>query len=403
MIGELVIVESMIAHAPEVQAIVTPKIRNFLSQFTKISRDLQDVGMSMRMVPVRGVFQKMARMVRDLARKNDKQINLVQSGEGTEMDRSMVERIHDPLVHMIRNSVDHGIETAEERARTGKPAAGTIRLAAYHQGGSIVIEIADDGRGLDRAAILAKAVSKGLVKEGETLSDAAIYDLVFAPGFSTAKVVTELSGRGVGMDVVKRNIEAMRGRIITESKAGRGTVFKLVLPLTLAIIDGMIVRCGEEKYIVPTLSILESIQPKPEMITTIAGRAEVLNVRGQIIPLVRLDRLFGVEGAIQEPTEALVILVESMGATMGLLADEVLVQQQVVIKNLTDGANDSKLVSGAAILSDGRVGLILNVDEIVRHSTRGGGDRAGEAWVGSGDGLSMPTDSGGTDGYEAHA
>ncbi len=364
MIGELVIVESMVVNAPEITAISSPRVQKFLAQLGKITRDLQDVGMRMRMVPVRSVFQKMARMVRDLARKSGKDVRLVTAGEGTEMDRSMVEQIADPLVHMIRNAVDHGIEPPEEREAAGKPRTGTVTLSAYHEGGGIVIEIADDGRGLDREAILSKALSKGLVSKGEDLSESEIFSLIFAPGFSTAKKVTDISGRGVGMDVVRKNIDAMRGRISITSTPGEGTTFKIVLPLTLAIIEGMLVSCGKERYIIPTLSIIESIQVTDNMLVTFADRGELLNVRGQIVPLLRLHELFSIEGAIEDPPQGLVVILEGVGQRIGLLVDDVLTQQQVVIKSLGSGLKDTEFVSGGAILSDGRVGLILNVEQI---------------------------------------
>ena len=366
MIGELVVVESMVVNAPEIMGISQPSVRNYLGQLNKIVRDLQGVGMRMRMVPVRGVFQKMARMVRDLSHKSGKDIVLFQSGEGTEMDRSMVEQISDPLVHMIRNAVDHGIEAQEIRAAAGKPTRGTVTLSAYHEGGSIVIEISDDGKGLDRDAILAKARAQGMVREGEIPSEQEIYALIFAPGFSTAKQVTEISGRGVGMDVVRRNIEGMRGRINIESRPGHGTTFKIILPLTLAIIDGMLVSSGEERYIIPTLSIIESIKPDASMLASYSGRGELIKLRGQIYPLLRLDRLFNISEAKTDPTDGLVVILESMGRKIGLVVDDVLTQQQVVIKSLGEGMGDVRFVSGAAILSDGRAGLILNVDELHR-------------------------------------
>ncbi len=381
MVGELVIVEAMVAHAPEITELTSLRVRNYLSQLTKIIRDLQSVTMSMRMVPVRAVFQKMSRLVRDLARKSGKQITMVQSGEGTEMDRSMVEQIGDPLVHMIRNAVDHGIESPEERARAGKSAQATITLAAYHEGGNIVVEISDNGRGLDRDAILRKAISQGLVREGDNLSEGEIYKLIFAPGFSTAKKVTEISGRGVGMDVVRRNVEAMRGRVNIQSRRGEGSTFKLVLPLTLAIIDGMQVCCGAERYIIPTLTIIESIQPTRPMLLSLAEEHEFINIRDEILPLLRLDRLLQVPGAKQDPTTALVVVVESMNHKVGLMVDDVLNQQQVVIKSMSNSVNDSRLFSGAAILSDGHVGLILNIDEIATTSAdsrlRNAGNDAG--------------------------
>ncbi|HVP65935.1 MAG TPA: chemotaxis protein CheA [Anaeromyxobacteraceae bacterium] len=370
MIGELVVVESMVVNAPEIVQTASPRVRNCLGQLAKVTRDLQDVGMRMRMVPVSGVFQKMARLTRDLGRKAGKQVRMQLAGETTEMDRSMVEQIADPLVHLIRNACDHGIEPSEARLAAGKPAEGTLRLSAYHEGGSIVIEIADDGRGLDREAIVQKAVRQGLIRSPEGMSDADIDALIFAPGFSTAKQVTEISGRGVGMDVVKKNVEAMRGRVTIQSRRGVGTTFKLVLPLTLAIIDGMLVACGEERYIVPTLSIVESLRPDREMLVSMAQVNEMVNLRGQILPLLRLDRLFDLEGARTDPTQALVVVVEGIGQRVGLLVDEVIAQQQVVIKTLGEGLGETPYVAGGAILSDGRVGLILNIEQIVSLSQR---------------------------------
>jgi len=364
MIGELVVVESMVVNAPEISKASSVRVRNCLGQLAKVTRDLQDVGMRMRMVPVSGVFQKMARLVRDLSRKSGKQVRLVTAGEGTEMDRSMVEQIADPLVHMIRNSCDHGLEDAEGRTAAGKAAVGQIRLSAYHEGGSVIIEIADDGRGLNRDRIVKKAMENGLISSADGMTEAEIDGLIFAPGFSTAAKVTEISGRGVGMDVVKRNIDSMRGRVLISSTPGAGTTFKLVLPLTLAIIDGMLVACGSERYIIPTLSIVESIQPDRKMLCSLAQSNEMINLRGEILPLLRLDRLFGLAGAKSEPTEALVVVVEGVGRRIGLLVDEVVTQQQVVIKSLGEGLGSTRFLSGAAILSDGHVGLILNVEEI---------------------------------------
>jgi two-component system chemotaxis sensor kinase CheA len=364
MIGELIIVESMVVHAPEMAQLTSLKVRNYLNQLTKISRDLQNVAMRMRMVPVRGAFQKMARMVRDLARKSGKDIVLEQAGEDTEMDRSMVERIEDPLVHLVRNSIDHGIEATADRKASGKAPRAVVKLSAYHEGGSIVVELSDDGRGLQKDKILAKAREKGLVEEGKDLSEHEIYNLIFLPGFSTAAKVTEISGRGVGMDVVKRNIEGMRGRVSVSSRPGVGTTFKMVLPLTLAIIEGMLVACGKEKYIIPSLSIVESLRPNEDMISLAAGRGEVINVRGEILPLLRLHRLLQMDGPDRPPTEGHVVVLEGLGRKLGIVVDDVLTQQQVVIKPLGQGIGDTDFLSGAAILSDGRVGLILNVDRL---------------------------------------
>ena len=372
MIGELIIVEAMVVHAPELQRLGSLKLRNYLNQLTKISRDLQNVAMRMRMVPVRSVFQKMARLVRDLSRKTGKDVVLELSGEDTEMDRSMVERIEDPLVHLVRNALDHGVESAAERTRVGKPARSTLRLSAYHEGGSIVVELVDDGRGLNRQHILAKAREKGLVPDNQEPSEAEVDALIFLPGFSTAARVTEISGRGVGLDVVKRNVEGMRGRVTVASAPGQGSTVRMVLPLTLAIIDGMLVMCGAEKYIIPSLSIVESLRPSQDMISRAAGRGEVINVRGEILPLLRLHQLLEMDGATRPLTESHVVVVEGLGRKVGLVLDDVLTQQQVVIKPLGSGLGDTDFLSGAAILSDGRVGLILNVDRLAQLAARRG-------------------------------
>jgi two-component system, chemotaxis family, sensor kinase CheA len=371
MIGELIIVESMVVNAPEIAGSASLRLRNTLNQLSKISRDLQNVAMRMRMVPVRGAFQKMGRLVRDLARKTGKDVVLETSGEDTELDRSMVERLEDPLVHLIRNALDHGIEPAAERAGSGKPARAALRLSAFHEGGSIVVELRDDGRGLDREKILKKARERGLVEAAKEATDAEVCGMIFLPGFSTAAQVTEISGRGVGMDVVKRNVEEMRGRVSVSSRPGQGTTFRLILPLTLAIIEGMLVRCGTETYIVPSLSIIESLRPTDDMISRAAGRAEIVNVRGEILPLVRLAQLLGT-GEERPASEGRVIVVEGLAnKKLGVLVDDVLTQQQVVIKPLGAGLDGVDYLSGAAILADGRVGLILNVDRLASLATRG--------------------------------
>jgi two-component system chemotaxis sensor kinase CheA len=364
MVGELIIVQSMVVHSPEIATLQSLRIQGCLNQLSKISRDLQDVAMRMRMVPVRGVFRKLARMVRELSRKMGKDVVLATAGEGTEMDRSMVERLEEPLVHMIRNSMDHGIEDAAGRQRAGKPTTATIKLSAYHTGGSVIIEVTDDGRGLSRDAILKKARDQGILREGDSLADSDVWDLIFAPGFSTAAKITEISGRGVGMDVVKRTVETMRGRVHIAATSNQGTLFRIILPLTLAIIDGMLIACGNEVYILPSLSILESLQPKASMLFALGERRELVSVRGELLPLMRLSRVFGVEGAEEDPTKALVVVVENLGRKVALLVDDVIDEQQVVIKSLDAGIAGAEHFSGAAILPNGRVGLILNVDRI---------------------------------------
>jgi two-component system chemotaxis sensor kinase CheA len=365
MIGELIIVESQVSHAPEIARAASPRLRATLAQLSKLSRGLQDLSMRMRMVPLRGTFQRVSRMVRELAKQTGKRVEVQVRGDATEMDRSMVEQIGDPLVHMVRNAVDHGVESPEERQRTDKPPVGTLSVAAYHEGGRVIIEIADDGRGLRRDLILRKAIEKGVVHgTGESLSDAEVHALIFAPGFSTAAQVTEISGRGVGMDVVKRNVEALRGTVQVTSTPGHGTRFRLMLPLTLAVIDGMLVRCGPETYIVPSLAVTEALRPRRDAYFTRGGEAEFLLVRGDLIPLVRLAEIFEVRGARVEPWEGLAVIVESGGRRLALLVDDVLSQHQLVIKPLGPGVRDADRFTGAAVLSNGNVGLIVNVDRL---------------------------------------
>lgn len=371
-IGELVIVEAMVTSS--VTTTISQRTRHQLAQMSKIVRDLQRQGLALRMVPLRGVFQKMSRLVRDLSRRSSKPVNLELAGQDAEMDRSLAERLGDPLVHMIRNAVDHGVEPIAARRAAGKPDKATLRLSAFHEGGNIVIELSDDGKGLDRAAILAKAVSRGLVPAGVQLADRDVYELIFAPGFSTAEKVTELSGRGVGMDVVKRTVEELRGRIQISTELGRGTTFRLVLPLTLAIIDGMLLSVGGRRYVLPTLSIVESLRPRPGELHRFAGGPLVLDVRGAQLPLVDLGALLGVPSAASDdPASGFVVVVDDLRSSFGLLVDDLVGQQQVVIKTLDPSVNEGGLFSGAAILSDGHVGLILNPGALRSEDGRGRG------------------------------
>jgi two-component system chemotaxis sensor kinase CheA len=375
LIGELVISESMVRQNLLSAAVDATCGRN-LAQLDKITRHLQELSLSLRMVPVRATFQKMSRLVRDLGRKLDKQIELELSGEETELDKTLVDQIGDPLMHMIRNSVDHGIEpTAEERTAAGKPACGRIALRAFHQGGNICIEIEDDGRGLNRDRILAKARERGLVAEDKTPADDEILQLIFRPGFSTAAQVTDVSGRGVGMDVVRRNVEAMRGSIDLRSDQGRGTCFTIRLPLTLAIIDGMVVRVERERYVVPMLAIIELLRPRAGDVGTVAGRAEYFSLRGRRLPLIRMRRVLSAcepsddarphDMQLPSPEEGIIVVVEEGNRLVGLLVDEVLGQQQAVIKSLGSGLHDQPGVSGGAVMPDGRVGLILDVHGLI--------------------------------------
>ncbi|MBI5833099.1 MAG: chemotaxis protein CheA [Armatimonadetes bacterium] len=366
-IGELVIAESMVSQADDIRGLGSASVQRQISQLDKITRELQELGTSLRMVPVRATFQKMARLVRDLGVKTGKQVEFATTGEDTELDRSVVERIGDPLVHMVRNAVDHGIETeVDDRLAAGKPAVARVELRAFHKGGNIHIEIHDDGRGLDKDAIVAKAIERGIIKEGEPLSDREAYALIFEPGFSTAKQVTDVSGRGVGMDVVKRNIEALRGAVDIRSEKGKGSVFTIRLPLTLAVIDGMVVRVGDERYVLPTLSIVTSIRPSAQTLSSVLDRGEMLDVQGQLVPLFRLSSLFGIPGAIEDATEALAIVVDDDGRRVCLLADELLGQQQIVIKSLGETMRGLLGISGGAIMPDGLVGLILDVSGLVK-------------------------------------
>jgi two-component system, chemotaxis family, sensor kinase CheA len=369
MVGELVIAQSLITHNPEIGALESGPLQRNLQQLGRITAEVQRVAMSMRMTPVSQLFSRMNRLVRDLTRKNGKQVRLELTGEETELDKTIIEQLADPMMHMVRNSLDHGLEGPEERTAAGKSPEGTLVLSASHQAGHILIEITDDGRGLNTEKILKKARERGLVPEGHNLSENEIFFLIFEPGFSTAEVVTDVSGRGVGMDVVRRQIQGLRGRIEIRSVQGRGTTFLMRLPLTLAIIDGLIVGVGQERYIMPINSVREMLRPTPEMIFTMEGRAEMAMVRGELLPIVRLDRRFGIEGARQNPAEALFVVVEAQGRRFCLLVDEMIGKQEVVIKSLGDTFRQVSGISGGAILGDGRVGLILDVNGVLREKT----------------------------------
>jgi two-component system chemotaxis sensor kinase CheA len=371
IIGELVIAESVVTGDEELVGKVSARVVRNMRQLDKITRELQEIGMSMRLVSIKSTFQKMARMVRDLAKKAGKEINFVTEGEDTELDKTVIEHIGDPLVHMIRNSADHGIESPDAREKAGKPRTGTIHLRAFHKGGNINIEIEDDGNGLDKEAILAKARSQHIIKENETLSEQDIFQLIFRPGFSTAKVVTDVSGRGVGMDVVRRNIETLRGNIEIKSTAGKGTVFTIHLPLTMAIMDGMVVKVGSDRYIIPTLSVVESVRPSEKDLSSAMGKGEMIDVHNALIPLFRISRLFSVKGAKENPIEGIIMVVEDAGKRVGLLIDSIVGQQQTVIKTLGEGVGKIPGVSGGAIMTDGCISLILDIGGIVRLAVEG--------------------------------
>ncbi len=363
-VGELVIAQSMVAQDGTVVLGDHHELAKKVTHLGKIVRELQYLSMSMRMVPLKPTFQKMARLVRDVAQKSGKSVEFITEGEDTEIDRNMVDIISDPLVHMVRNAVDHGIETKDVRVANGKRAKGTIKLLAYHAGGNVVVELHDDGKGLDKQRILEKAISRGLVESDKGMTDADIFNLIFEPGFSTADKVTDVSGRGVGMDVVKKGVEALRGRIETSSQAGVGSTFAVHVPLTMAVTDGMLVRVGEERYIIPTLSIEKSFRPTSDALSTVTGRGELVMLRGELLPVFRLHRLFNVTGAIESLTEGLLVILEDRDRRCALLVDDLLGQHHVVAKPLGDGIGRIRGISGGAILGDGRVGLILDVPEI---------------------------------------
>jgi len=369
--GELVIAQSMLRQHPAILEAKNQQLLHNLGQLNQITAGLQTTAMSMRMVPIKSTFQKMVRLVRDLAKSSGKEVNLKMSGEDTEIDRNMVDELYEPMVHMIRNSVDHGIETGKDRLQAGKDKSGEIHLMAYHQGGCIVVEISDDGLGLNKDRIIEKAKSNRLITNDRELSDDEIYNLIFQPGFSTAKEVTDISGRGVGMDVVKKAIEKLKGRVEINSRPGQGSKFIIRLPLTLAIIEGMLIRVGNERYVIPALAIRESFRPTKEQYSTVEGKGEIILSRGKIIRLVRLDRIFNVKNHSNDPWEALIVTVEYDGQQMCLLIDELLGKEEVVIKSLGETFKDTKGIAGGAIMGDGRVGLILDMAgiwEIVRNS-----------------------------------
>jgi len=368
LVGELVITQAMLAQTSAgVDPTLYQRMATGLADLERNTRALQESVMSIRMIPMSMVFSRFPRMLRDLAAKLGKKVEFVTLGESTELDKGLVEKITDPLTHLVRNSCDHGIESPADRVARGKPEAGTITLAASHQGGSIVIEVRDDGKGLSRPKLLAKARERG-IDAPDTMSDTEVWGLIFAPGFSTADVVTDVSGRGVGMDVVKKNITALGGTVEIDSSEGHGMSVKVRLPLTLAIMDSMSVAVGDECYILPLSSVVESFQLSAEKLRSIGGNGRVVQVRDEYLPVVELERVFNVPRAGQVAANAIMVVVESDGTRMALLVDELLGQQQVVVKNLESNYRKVEHISGATIMGDGRVALILDVGTLVRHS-----------------------------------
>ncbi|TRW94341.1 chemotaxis protein CheA [Candidatus Methylobacter oryzae] len=372
MVGEVVITQSMLGLVGENFSMdKVGQLKRGLAQLERHTRDLQQSVMNIRMLPISFVFSRFPRLVHDISSKLDKKIVLKLVGENTEVDKAVVELINDPLVHLIRNSLDHGIEMPADRVAAGKSETGTIELKAYHRGGHIVIEIIDDGRGLDKDKLLSKAIEKGLIEENNLLTEKQIFELIFMPGFSTAEQITDISGRGVGMDVVRRNIQSLGGNIEIVSELGKGTTIAIHLPLTLAILDGQSVAVGDETYIVPLVSIIESINITERMLNKVAGKGETFRLRNEYLPVIRMRKIFNVHsGNPTKSKEGVLVVVEGQGELCCLLVDELLGQQQVVIKSLEANYRRVEGVSGATILGDGSVALILDVPGLVRFSTR---------------------------------
>jgi len=366
LVGELVITQSMLTQAAtKLDPVAYEQFLSGLGHLERNARDLQESVMSIRMMPMDYVFSRFPRVIRDVSAKLGKQVRLDTFGKETELDKGLIERIVDPLTHLVRNSLDHGIETPEQRTAKGKDATGQLLLSAQHHGGNIVIEVSDDGAGLNREKILAKAMQKGL-PVSETMPDEEVWQLIFAPGFSTAEQVTDISGRGVGMDVVKRNIQEMGGHVEIISREGAGTTTRIVLPLTLAILNGMSVKVGEEAYILPLSYVIESMQPMPEHLHSITGEGRVIKVRGEYLPLIELHRVFDVAGALDDATRGILVIVQAENSRFALLVDELLGQHQVVVKNLETNYRKVPGISAATILGDGSVAFIIDVGAMPR-------------------------------------
>jgi two-component system chemotaxis sensor kinase CheA len=361
LVGEMVIAQTLIAHSPTLKALTDPRLQSDLTQLARITASVQRITTGLRMVPVGTQFQKTARVVRDLSRRAGKQVLFETTGENTEVDKTVAEEISDPLLHMVRNSIDHGIETPAERTALGKDPTARVQLAAYHQSGQIVITISDDGRGLNREKILAKAVERGIVQAGDQLSDNEVFLLIFEAGFSTADKVTDISGRGVGMDVVRRHVQALRGRIDIQSTAGKGTTFFLRLPLTLAMIEGLVVAVGDQRYVAPVASVKEMFRPLPAMLSTLQGSNEMVLVRNSLLPVIRLHRKFNKKARTTALTEGTLIVAEADGHLFCLFVDDLIGKQEVVIKSLGPSFSHVVGLAGCAVLGDGKVGLILDM------------------------------------------
>ncbi|SEF62042.1 two-component system, chemotaxis family, sensor kinase CheA [Bryocella elongata] len=361
MVGEMVIAQSILMNLSRASANVETRMAGELAQLARITTEVQRCAMSMRMMPIGPLFQKNAKMVRDLSRRNGKKVNLELAGESTELDKTIAEELADPLLHMIRNALDHGIEPPQERLAVGKSEMATLKISAEHEAGQIVVSISDDGRGLNPDKIRNKALERGLIDENQHLSEQEIFHLIFAPGFSTAEKITDISGRGVGMDVVRQHVEHLRGRILIESELGKGTTFYIHLPLTLAIIEGLVIVVGDHRYIIPLFSVREMCRPTEDMLFTVQGQDEMILMRGSLLPLVRLHRRFYIEPKSETITDGLLVVCEFAGKRFCLFVDDLLGRQEVVIKSLDEAFKSVRGLAGSAILGDGRIGLILDV------------------------------------------
>lgn len=371
-VGELVIAQNFIAQNDKIKDLGDSNINKTIETLSKITKTIQDRVMSLRMVAIRDTFEKMKRVARDTAKKTGKDIKLVIQGEETEIDKTMIDSLSDPIVHMIRNAIDHGLEDSnDERESLGKERDGTISLRAYHKSGNIIIAISDDGRGIDKEAVLKKGIERGLVDPNDTLSDQQIFALIMQPGFSTAKAISDISGRGVGLDVVKTSIEKLRGKVEIDSEKGVGSTFSIILPLTLAIIDGMLVKSSNETFIIPTLSVVESFVPQKEIVHMLKGRGEFVNLRGEQIPVIRLDEALDVKSENRPHIwESTLVCVDSERGRFAILVDALLGRQQVVIKSLGRSMAKIREISGGAILGNGDIALILNIDGLCAESDK---------------------------------
>lgn len=364
-IGELVIAQNYLGENSKIKAVQDAEVTKTIENLSKITKLIQNRVMGLRMIPIRDTFEKMKRVARDSSKKVNKPIHLMIEGEDTEIDKTMVEALSDPLIHIIRNSIDHGIEShVEDRIHAGKSEEGIVTLSAYHKGGNIIIEVKDDGRGINKQKVYQKALEKGLVSKDDVLSDAQIYGLIMQAGFSTADTISDISGRGVGLDVVRNAIEGVRGKVDIVSEEGKGSTFSIVLPLTLAIIDGMIVRCSNKIYIIPTLTIIESFRPLQESVHTAGGKEEFVQLRSELLPIVRLNKVLELDTQMPNPWESTLVCIENDKGKFALLVDELVGRQQVVIKTLGEFFAKTEGISGGAVMGNGEVALILNVEEL---------------------------------------